>query len=229
LQSLELGHCDQLKDEQFGENLGFLVKLQRLRIERGSQNFNINKILDVIARKLTNLTQLELINCDVKNNFVDSVRECTGVKKLLLIPTYVSQSAATNFMVMEGVMHLKTLESLHWVVTNELLRVTELYLDQSDNRPEKGKKSPDKLGGSGASSPVKTRDCIPVLKPVPGKEPVPDSEEGAVEAVNRQQIEIVALKVVEAILQKKLTSTTVKLLKVSHQSTWRQNFDQSAP
>lgn len=225
LKSLELGHCDQLKDDQFGENLGFLVGLQRLRIERGSQNFNINEILDVIARKLTNLTQLELINCDVKNNFVDSIRECHSVKRLLLIPTYVSQSAATNFMVMEGVMHLKTLETLHWVVTNELLRVTELYLDQSDNRPEKGKKSPDKHGGSGASSPVKTRDCIPVLKPVPGKE---DIDEEA-EAINRQQIEIVALKVVEAILQKKLTATTVKLLKVSHQSTWRQVIDQSTP
>lgn len=221
LKSLELGHCDQLKDDQFAENLGFLVGLKRLRIERGSQNFNVNKVLEVISRKLTNLTQLELINCDVKNNFVDSIRECHSVKRLLLIPTYVSQSAATNFMVMEGVMHLKSLETLHWVVTNELLRVTELYLDQSDNRPEKGKKSPEKQGGSGASSPAKTRDCIPVLKPVPGKE---DNDEGT-EA--RQQIEIVALKVVEAILQKKLGSTTVKLVKSSHQSTWRQVIDQS--
>jgi hypothetical protein len=223
LESLELGQCDQLKDDQFAENLGFLEKLQRLRIEKGLQNFNINKILDVIAKKLSNLTQLELINCDVKNNFVDAIRECRNVKRLLLIPTYVSQSAATNFMVMEGVMHLTTLETLHWVVTNELLRVTELYLDQSDNRPEKGKKSPEKQLGSGASSPVKARDCIPVLKQVPGKE---ESEEEAGSA-NKQQVEIVALKTVEAILQKKLITTTVKLLKVSHQHTWRQVIESS--
>lgn len=220
LESLEIGYCDQLNDEQFAENLEHLASLQRLRIEKGSQNFNINKVLDVIAHKLHSVTQLELINCDVKmsekNNFVDSIRECQNVKRLLLIPTYVSQSAATNSMIMEGVMQLTNLDTLHWVVTNELLRVTELYLDQSDNRPEKGKKSPDK-SSSGASSPVKAKDCIPVMKPVPGKEEVEE------EAGNKQQqVEIVALKTVETILQKKLISTKVKMLKIGHQHTWRQ-------
>lgn len=219
LESLEIGHCDQLNDDQFAENLGFLEKLQRLRIEKGSQSFNINKILDVIATKLHNLVQLELINCDVKNNFVESMRGCQNVKRLLLIPTYVSQSAATNFMIMEGVMHLTQLATIHWVVTNELLRVTELYLDQSTDRPEKGKKSPDKAG-SGASSPVKAKDCIPVLKPVPGKEETDD--ESSTAHKQQQQVEIVALKMVESILQKRLSSTTVKLLKIAHQHTWRQ-------
>lgn len=219
LESLELGHCEQLNDDQFAENLAFLEKLQRLRIEKGSPNFNINKVLDVISGKLHNLVQLELINCDVKNNFVAAIRGCRNVKRLLLIPTYQSQSAATNFMIMEGVMHLNNLETIHWVVTNELLRVTELYLDQSDNRPEKGKKSPEKQVGSGSSSPVKSKDCIPVLKPVPGKE---ETEEEAGSANKQQQVEIVNLKTVEAILQKKLTGTTVKLLKISHQHTWRQ-------
>lgn len=219
LESIELGQCDQLNDDQFAENLGHLAKLQRLRIEKGSQNFNINKVLDVIAKKLPNLIQLELINCDVKNDFVESIRECRNIKRLLLIPTYVSQSAATNFMIMEGVMHLTNLETLHWVVTNELLRVTELYLGQSDNRSEKGKKSPDKHLGSGASSPVKAKDCIPVLKVVPEKEETVD-ETG--NESKQQQVEIVALKMVESILQKKLDNTTVKLLKISHQHTWRQ-------
>lgn len=220
LESLEIGHCDQLDDDQFAENLGFLENLQRLRIEKGSQNFNVNKILDVIASNLKNLAQLELINCDVKNNFVQSIRACQNVKRLLLIPTYVSQSAATNFMIMDGVVHLTRLDTLHWVVTNELLRVTELYLDQSTDRPEKGKKSPDKAG-SGASSPVKAKDSIPVLKPVPGKEET-DEETNPAQKQQQQQIEIVALKMVEAILQKRLSSTTVKLLKIAHPHTWRQ-------
>jgi hypothetical protein len=219
LESLELGNCEQLIDDQFAENLGQLESLQRLRIEKGSQNFNINKILDVIASNLPKLTQLELINCDVKNEFVKSISKCQNVKRLLLIPTYVSQSAATNFMIMEGVMHLTNLDTIHWVVTNELLRVTELYLDQSDNRTEKGKKSPDK---SGHSSPVKARDCIPVLKPVPGKE---ESEEETAAANKQQQVEIVALKTVETILQKGLPKTLVKLIKIPHQNTWRQVID----
>lgn len=125
-------------------------------------------------------------------------------------------------MIMDGLMHLDSLQIIHWIVTNELLRVTELYLDQSDHS-DKGKKSPGKQF-SGASSPVKARDCIPVLKPVPGKEDTDDADTG-----NKQQqaaqVEIVALKIVEEILQKKLASTTVKLLKISHQNTWRQILD----
>lgn len=125
-------------------------------------------------------------------------------------------------MIMDGLMHLDSLQIIHWIVTNELLRVTELYLDQSDHS-DKGKKSPGKQFG-GASSPVKARDCIPVLKPVPGKEDTDDADNG-----NKQQqaaqVEIVALKIVEEILQKKLASTTVKLLKISHQNTWRQILD----
>jgi hypothetical protein len=216
LESLELGNCDQLNDQQFTENLMRLTKLKRLRIEKGLQNFNINIVLETIAKHLPSLYQLELINCDVKNNFVEVIQECQQLTRLLLIPTYVSQSAATNFMVMEGVMSLRNLSSIHWVVTNELLRVTELYLDQSDNRSEKGKKSPDK-----AVSPVKIRDCIPILKPVPGKEETEDDAD-ANNANKQQQVEIVTLKIVESILSKKLGSTKVKLLKVPHANTWRQ-------
>lgn len=98
LESLELGYCDQLNDDQFAGNLAKLQKLQRLRIEKGSDNFNINKVLDVVAHSLKDLGQLELINCDVKSNFVETIKQCRNIKKLLLIPTYVSQSAATNYV-----------------------------------------------------------------------------------------------------------------------------------
>ncbi|XP_070490228.1 uncharacterized protein [Chironomus tepperi] len=215
LESLELGFCEQLNDQQIAEDLTYLKCLQRFRIEKGSNNFSINKILVSIAKSLPNLCQLELINCDVKNSFVESISQCQQLKRLLLIPTYVSQSAATNYMIMQGVMELQNLLSLHWVVTNELLRVTELYLDQSDSR-EKGKKSPDKHSGT---SPTKVRDCIPVLKPVPGKQ---EDEEVESAANKQQQVEIVALKIVESILSKKLDNTKVKLLKIPHSNTWKQ-------
>jgi hypothetical protein len=218
--------CEQLNDQQFAENLSKLTMLTRLRIEKGSQNFNINTVLDTIATSLPHLTQLELINCDVKNNFVESIGECKQLKRLLLIPTYVSQSAATNFMIMQGVMTLMNLDYIHWFVTNELLRVTELYLDQSDNRggsDKGGKKSPDKHSGL---SPVKPRDCVPVLKPVPGKE---DEEEQCPDDIantnKQQQVEIVPLKTVESILSSKLLNTKVKLLKIPHANTWRQSLE----
>lgn len=223
LESLELGNCEQLNDQQLAENLSNLKSLSRLRIEKGSQNFSINMILNTIATSLLNLTQLELINCDVKNNFVESISECKQLKRLLLIPTYVSQSAATNFMIMQGVMTLTNLDYIHWFVTNELLRVTELYLDQSDNRSDKGKKSPDKQG---ALSPVKPRDCIPVLKPVPGKEGEDEQETEEIANANKQQqVEIVPLKIVESILSSKLGNTKVKLLKIPHANTWRQSLE----
>ncbi|CAG9810008.1 unnamed protein product [Chironomus riparius] len=216
LESLELGFCEQLNDQQIAEDLSFLKVLKRLRLEKGSNNFSINKILVSVAKSLPNLCQLELINCDVKNSFVESISQCQQLKRLLLIPTYVSQSAATNYMIMQGVMELQNLLSLHWVVTNELLRVTELYLDQSDSR-EKGKKSPDKHSGL---SPTKVRDCIPVLKPVPGK--LEEDEDIENTANKQQQVEIVALKIVESILSKKLDNTKVKLLKIPHSNTWKQ-------
>lgn len=215
--------CEQLNDQQLADNLSKLTSLSRLRIEKGSQNFSINTVLTTIANSLPHLTQLELINCDVKNNFVESISLCKQLKRLLLIPTYVSQSAATNFMIMQGVMTLTNLDYIHWFVTNELLRVTELYLDQSDNRPDKGgKKSPDKHG---ALSPVKPRDCVPILKPVPGKEEEED-EKGPEDIINKQQqVEIVPLKTVESILSSKLSTTKVKLLKIPHANTWRQSLE----
>lgn len=221
LESLEVGNCDQLNDDQFSENLGFLRNLQRLRIEKGSQNFSVNKVFVAIAN-LPNLTQLELINCDVKNNFVETIRECRNLRRLLLIPTYVSQSAATNYKIMDGMMQMSDLETLHWVVTNELLRVTELY--QSDSADKSSKKSPENKVSSGGSSPVKAKDSIPVLKPVPGKEEEePEDAESA-----GLPVDIVSLKSIESILHRRLANTTVKLIKVSHQHTWRQVLDSSA-
>lgn len=124
LESLELGFCDKLNDKKFAENLLGLTKLQRLRIEKGSLIFNINVILETIASSLSSLVQLELINCDIKPDFDDVIGKCTKLKKILLIPTYVSQSAATNFMILKGVSQLTNLDAFVWVVTNELLRVT---------------------------------------------------------------------------------------------------------
>ncbi|CAO1435874.1 unnamed protein product [Diamesa serratosioi] len=225
LESLELGFCDKLNDKKFAENLLGLTKLQRLRIEKGSLIFNINVILETIASSLSSLVQLELINCDIKTDFDDVIGKCTKLKKILLIPTYVSQSAATNFMILKGVSQLINLDAFVWVVTNELLRVTELYIDQCDNKLDKStKRSPDKNQNS-AASPLKNSDCIPILKPVPGLDDDIDAGEKSGAADVPQQVEIVLLKVVENILTKKLAATKIKLLKIPFPHTWRQAMD----
>ena len=80
LESLELGYCENVSDEQLSNNLGGMINLQRLRIEKGIQSFNIDVILTTISSELHNLVQLELINCDVKPGFDESIRKCRNLR-----------------------------------------------------------------------------------------------------------------------------------------------------
>lgn len=150
LETLELGECSDFPDKFGTEFLIKLKKLERLRLEKGQGTCCTFDILEGIS-KLDNLMQLELINFDVKNGFDKCLANCKNIKKLLIIPTYISQSATTNNMVLGGVTELSAnLTIFVWGVTLELLRVTELFVDQCNqvNKPASG-------------------DCIPVLKPVP--------------------------------------------------------------
>lgn len=225
LESLEMGFLDTSSDEKFSRNLKGLKNLQRLRLEKGTLEFNINSVLRIIATSLPALTQLELINCDIKPGFDEAIKKCVRLRKILLIPTYVSQSAATNSMILRGIMGLgSVLELFVWVVTTELLRVTELYMDQCDNKSEKpSKRSPDKL----LSSPLKNSDCIPILKPVPGSDDDlhDDKENPSTSSDVPQQVQIVSLKVVESILSRYLVAPTkFKLLKIACALTWKQTM-----
>lgn len=57
------------------------------------------------------LDQLELVNFDVKPGFDMALGACKNIKKLMIIPTYISQSATTNNMVLAGVLRLQGLTS----------------------------------------------------------------------------------------------------------------------
>lgn len=160
--------------------------------------------------KVPSLSQLELINCDVKVGFDKHLHRCSNIKKLLLIPTYVSQSAATNHMVLSGVAKLKdTLEAFIWTVTVELLRVTELYIDQCDTKNRDDKNSPG--------------ESIPILKPVPGVDEVPQAN-SANPSDTPAQVEIVPLVTVTNILDRSIPNTKVKILKIPFASTWKQGM-----
>ncbi|XP_053683526.1 F-box/LRR-repeat protein 7 isoform X2 [Sabethes cyaneus] len=208
LESLELGECTEI-GVNLADVLPKLFKLQRLRLEKGQENFNMFAVLEGIA-KAPSLTQLELINCDVKVGFDKHINKCSNIRKLLLIPTYISQSAATNHMVLSGVAKLRdTLKLFIWTVTVELLRVTELYIDQCDTKNRDEKNSPG--------------ESIPILKPVPGVDEVPTANSSNTSDAPAQ-VEIVPLTTVNKILDRSLPRTKLKILKIPFASTWKQGM-----
>ncbi|XP_050093650.1 uncharacterized protein LOC126576427 isoform X2 [Anopheles aquasalis] len=205
LESLELGECTEI-GANLAEILPKLSFLKRLRLEKGQENFDMFTVLDGIA-KVATLQQLELINCDVKLGFDKHIVSCRNLTKLLLIPTYVSQSAATNQMILKGILKLHaTLQLVVWVITEELLRVTELYIDT--NVDDGG--VPNKLG-----------ETIPILKPVPGSDE-PSSVTYQTDVPDK--VEIVPLTKLENILERRVPNTKVLILKIPFTNTWKQTM-----
>lgn len=149
------------------------------------------------------------------------------------------QSATTNHMVLGGVTQLShSLTHFVWGVTHELLRVTELFVDQCEdqktapsgtNKPKKGSVG----GGAGAGG---ASDSIPVLRPVPGAEDLSNGEEGnapSCEEAGSQsqsgapQVDILPLVKLQKLLNHTLPQTRVKILKVPFQATWRQYISET--
>lgn len=160
LETLELGECSDFPDKFGTTVLIKLQKLERLRLEKGQGSCCTFDILDGVS-KLQNLSQMELVNFDVKNGFDKCLANCKNIKRLLIIPTYISQSATSNNMVLGGVTELSNnLTHFVWGVTLELLRVTELFVDQCN-----------------LMSKQVTGDSIPVLKPVPCLKLIEDVED----------------------------------------------------
>uniref|UniRef100_A0A1A9WZD5 MBD domain-containing protein n=1 Tax=Glossina brevipalpis TaxID=37001 RepID=A0A1A9WZD5_9MUSC len=235
LKSLELGECGDF-DSSFSEAvLPKLINLQRLRLENGQVTKCCTlKILDAAAR-LAQLYQLELVNFDIKPGFDEKLSLCTNITKLLIIPTYISQSATTNNIVLSAVQQVsRILKCFTWGVTVELLRVTALYVDQCEESTKKEKHHFD--------------ECIPVLKPVPGA--IPNSEDEAEEETQKlaskinasnsegdsgaegggtstsevPQIEILPLDKVETILADNLPHTKFTIVKVPYHMTCKQHL-----
>ncbi|XP_045480357.1 uncharacterized protein LOC123684896 isoform X2 [Harmonia axyridis] len=212
LESLDLGECTDFP-ENFGKDiLSKLTKLEKLRLEKGQGNCHTFEIFDAV-KDMKHLEQLELVNFDIKTGFDKALGACKNIKKLLIIPTYISQSATTNHMVLGGVLRLqKSLSHFVWGVTLELLRVTELFVDQCEE-PEKKEKKEKKVIGNG--------DSIPVLKPVPL---ISDDSSEIPPALDPPQVEILALPGLQKLLLQSLPSTRVKILKIPFHATWRQTI-----
>lgn len=207
LESLEMGECSEITAGFAANVLMKLTRLERLRMEKGQDKCCTFEIIDAIAQ-LPKLTQLELVNFDIKPDFDAHLKRCQNIRRLLIIPTYISQSATTNHMILNGVLQLsERLEQLTLVVTLELLRVTELYVDQCDGK-RRDRKQPE--------------DKIPVLKPVPGMSEEDRHEQKTISDV--PQVEILPLEKVEKIIAVHLPNTKFSIIKVPFHATWRQTM-----
>ncbi|XP_017881306.1 uncharacterized protein LOC108625648 isoform X2 [Ceratina calcarata] len=220
LETLELGECSDFPDKFGTTVLIKLQKLERLRLEKGQGSCCTFDILEGVS-KLQNLCQMELVNFDVKNGFDKYLANCKNIKRLLIIPTYISQSATSNNMVLGGVTELSNnLTHFVWGVTLELLRVTELFVDQCN-----------------LMSKQVTGDSIPVLKPVPCLKLIEDVED---ENDNQKgddkqqpnltnpQVDILPLPQLQKLLLTALPKTRVKILKIPFHATWRQSISDTA-
>ncbi|XP_011689685.1 PREDICTED: uncharacterized protein LOC105451120 isoform X2 [Wasmannia auropunctata] len=216
LETLELGECSDFPDKFGTTVLINLNKLERLRLEKGQGSCCTFDILEGVS-KLENLSQMELVNFDVKNGFDKCLANCKNIKRLLIIPTYISQSATSNNMVLGGVTELSdNLTHFIWGVTLELLRVTELFVDQCNLMNKQV-----------------TGDSIPVLKPVPCLKLIADVED---ENENQKgddkqqphltspQVDILPLPQLQKLLLTALPKTRVKILKIPFHATWRQSI-----
>ncbi|XP_052126962.1 uncharacterized protein LOC113206300 isoform X5 [Frankliniella occidentalis] len=158
LESLELGDCVQICDDFGPSHLSKLTKLQRLRLENGKvPGCPVISIMESISQ-LPALRQLEIINFDVKPGFDKALGMCKQLRRLLIIPTYITTSASTNHIVLCSLPLLEeSLEYLVWGLTQELTRVTDLFMDQCEAR--KGVQGSGKLNAFAG-------ECIPVVNPV---------------------------------------------------------------
>lgn len=113
---------------------------------------------------------------------------------------------------MEGVSKLsKTLMHFVWGITLELLRVTDLFIDQWE-----GQKSPKSSSGAPPSGSKKgSGDSIPILKPLTEE----NSKEGS---GTPSQVDILQLPKLHKVLTALLPTTKIKILKVPFSATWRQ-------
>ncbi|XP_049795818.1 uncharacterized protein LOC126210592 isoform X2 [Schistocerca nitens] len=252
LETLELGECCDLPESFGNQTLSQLHSLQRLRLEKGQGDGCPTFALLASVRTLPSLVTLELVNFDVKPGFDTALARCQNVRRLLIIPTYISQSATTNHMVLGGVTKLgDSLTHFVWGVTHELLRVTELFVDQCEDQKgppgshtgkdkEKKKSYTPPLPGAGAG------DSIPVLRPVPGSIPPDDGgnkstdsrtrgegssptsdSSSAVPTPGAPQVDILPLTKLQKMLTTALPNTKIKILKVAFQATWRQYISET--
>ncbi|XP_025203765.1 uncharacterized protein LOC112600685 isoform X2 [Melanaphis sacchari] len=218
IEFLEIGDCDCLPSD-FALSLKRFVNLKSLRLENccGKWESFAQDVFTVI-RGLEKLTILELINIEFSNCVEDELEKCLGIKALLIIPAYVSQSATTNCHLIDCLKKLsKTLTHLVWGLTHELLRVTDLFITQYQQNQHS-------IGYNLELSHTKeTTNNIPILrtrKPRqrPGDEPAPEKDKDKDKSDN---VDILSVPALEKLLDTMMPDAKTKVIKVPFSGTVR--------
>lgn len=131
LQVLELGQCTNIPNNFGSTVLSTLFDLRQFRMEECNDFSSLTDIIHAISQ-LPNMTQLELINIQIDPEFANLISTCINLKKLLILPKYISKSASTNSSILMGIKSLhSTLSHFVWGITEELLHVTQIFWEQS--------------------------------------------------------------------------------------------------
>ncbi|XP_060849581.1 uncharacterized protein LOC132928718 isoform X3 [Rhopalosiphum padi] len=218
IEFLEIGDCDCLSKD-FAVSLKRFVNLKSLRLENccGKWDSCAQDVFTAI-RGLEKLTILELVNIEFSNCVEDELEKCVGIKALLIIPAYVSQSATTNCHLIDCLKKLsKTLTHLVWGLTHELLRVTDLFITQYQQNQHS-------IGYNLELSHTKeTTNNIPILrtrKPRqrPGEESAPEKDK---EKDKSDNVDILSVPALEKLLDTMMPDAKTRVIKVPFSGTVR--------
>jgi len=143
LEQIELGDCTDAPVTIF-KTLSDLLKLERVRMEKGAVGENISKL-----QRAESLYQLELIDFLVLPGFREGLNGFTNIRRLLIIPVYKDEVARSNTEIVEGVTtKLKHLDAFYLGVTNEWLQAMAMVIGDK----QQAKKAPG------------DRECFPLEK-----------------------------------------------------------------
>ncbi|KAI5718484.1 hypothetical protein M8J77_021838 [Diaphorina citri] len=202
LTALELGSCANLT-AQDATKLLRLSNLQKLRLEIVVSE--ASSAFVEAASRLEHLSHLELINVDVTEGFDVSLGLCTRLRTLIIIPTYVSQSAVTNYLLLSGIAKLQTtLRLVSWGLTMELLKVTDMFAAKW--------KGPNQFKSDGT--------CVPVMSPIPVCY-LADHELPANPAEVKKEVDLFPISKLRKLLTGYMKTNGVSIFTVSYSNTLR--------
>ncbi|KAL1457191.1 hypothetical protein WDU94_001849 [Cyamophila willieti] len=160
-----------------------------------------NDVLTTIAT-FSQLDTLELINFDVKPGFEEAFGSCVNLRNVLIIPTYIKQSAVTVQRMMIALSNMNTiLTKVVWGLTMELLKVTEMLVTQHDFPIDPS---------------IDCTKCIPIMPKIRlamGNTP---------EAKRAVQVEVIPVSQLKDMLAQELPKVDVQLIIVPYVKTLRQ-------
>lgn len=199
LEWLELGACTNFTNEFVRDALSQLCLLNHLRLEMVTELI-ANNVLNTISA-FPHLSRLELINFDINDGFEESFSKCTNLRSVLIIPTYIKQSAVTMQRMVIALSSMNhVLKRVVWGLTRELLKVTEMLVAQQESLLDPS---------------FDCTDCVPIMPRIHF-----DTSHG--EARKPTQVEVISVDRLKSLLTKELPSVEVKLIRIPYASTSKQ-------